>query len=91
MNIAIIGCGFIAAEHVKALRSLGQQVQHVISTSDSAAKFAKTWNIPNYSTNLDSILDGSIDVIHICTPPCLTQPSPKQRWKKASMSFVKNH
>lgn len=72
MRIAIIGTGFIANIHAKALQQLGKTVDLVIGTKDMKAKaFAENWNIKNYSTNFKEALADHITCIHICTPPQL--------------------
>lgn len=70
MNIALIGSGFIASEHIKSLKELGQNVQVVVDINEDIAKsFANTWAIPKYYTNPRDAIASDIDCVHICTPP----------------------
>ncbi|SKB91993.1 Predicted dehydrogenase [Lachnospiraceae bacterium] len=66
----IIGAGFAAKMHVKALKTLGIPVKCVISAhKESAKKFAEEYDIPEYGTAVEAALDESVTHVHICTPP----------------------
>lgn len=70
MKAAIIGAGFAAEVHVKALRSCGMTAAVVIDKNvERAEAFAKHWNIPVYGGEYDLAKD--VDVVHICTPPTI--------------------
>ena len=70
MKAAIIGAGFAAEVHVKALRSCGMKAAVVIDKNEERAKeFASRWNIPVYGAEYDLAKD--VDVVHICTPPTI--------------------
>ena len=69
-KVGILGTGWIAAYHVKALRQLGIEISTVVgSTAEKAEAFAREWNIPNYGADLELLLDSEITAVHICTPP----------------------
>lgn len=70
MRAAIIGAGFAAEVHIKALRSCGISVEAVIDKNIVRAKaFAERWKIPMYGDDYE--LATGAEVIHICTPPII--------------------
>lgn len=70
MGAAIVGAGFAAEVHVKALHSCGISIVAVIDKNVERAKeFAKRWGIPKYGESYE--LADEADVIHICTPPTI--------------------
>ena len=71
LKAAVVGVGFIGAEHIEAIRrtNLAEVVVIVGHTHESVQKKAQLFNVPAYTTDFDSVLsDREIDVIHICTP-----------------------
>jgi predicted dehydrogenase len=72
MRAAIVGSGFIAEVHAKALRGLGHSLAAVVSANAAhAAAFAKTWRAERWGTDPALALADDIDCVHICTPPAL--------------------
>ena len=70
MKAGIIGTGFAAEVHMKALRACNVSVDVVMSQREEHAKaFAKKWGIPKWVTSVEAIMESEADVIHICTPP----------------------
>ena len=70
MKAAILGAGFAAEVHIKALRSCGITVAAVIDKNEERAKeFASKWNISLYGADYELAKDA--DVVHICTPPTI--------------------
>ena len=72
MNIAIIGCGFIAELHARIIRELGHTLAWVIDRDVTHAQdFADRFHAGRFSTQFADALNADIEVIHICTPPAL--------------------
>ncbi|MFN0157975.1 MAG: Gfo/Idh/MocA family protein [Bacteroidota bacterium] len=74
MNIGIIGCGVIAASHVRILRRLKPGVHIAVCDVDArkAEAFAAEWNITAVYTDVDSMLQRENPLaVHIVTPPHL--------------------
>jgi predicted dehydrogenase/nucleoside-diphosphate-sugar epimerase len=74
IRTAIVGTGYIADFHVRAIREI--EGVELAGACDSnlrrAQSFANTWNIPLAFESLASMLrDTKIDCIHILTPPDL--------------------
>lgn len=70
MKAAIIGAGFSGRVHAAALAACGVQPAVIVTAhADSAAAFARQWNIPVHGTDLSLALAPDIDAVHICTPP----------------------
>ena len=72
IKIAIVGCGFVANDHLRAWRKVRQA--RVVAVSDlneaSARSTAKLWKIPHYYASLSELIEHSgTDVVDICTPP----------------------
>ncbi len=81
LKAAVVGVGFIGAEHIEAIRrtNLAEVVVIVGHTHESVQKKAQLFNVPAYTTDFDSVLsDREIDVIHICTPNKLHYPMAKK-------------
>jgi predicted dehydrogenase len=71
LRVAIVGCGWIADEHLKAWRSMGAKV---VALCDKDATLAKTkaekWGVQRYYKDVSRMVDSEkIDVASICTPP----------------------
>jgi predicted dehydrogenase len=72
LNVAIVGCGFVANDHLKAWQKVRQaRVAAVCDLSETLARnTAKLWKVPRYYTSLSELIEHSnIDVVDICTPP----------------------
>lgn len=74
IGMGLIGPGFIAPQHIDAVRRLGfvDVVAIAGSSSEAAAKKAKLWNVArSYGSYQDLIADPDIAVIHNTTPSYL--------------------
>lgn len=76
LNVAIVGCGWVADWHVRDGFAHLPDRFRVIACCDSdmekAASFAARYEIPKVSGNFDDILSmPDVDVVVICTPPSL--------------------
>ena len=71
MNIAVIGCGFIAGTHAMVLTEMRDHKLALCIDKNIliAEEFAYKWSVEQYSDNEKLALEPSIDVVHICTPP----------------------
>ena len=71
LKTAVIGTGFVGPHHVDAVRRTGYADVEVIvgSDPDRTAQRAAQIGVARWSTDTDEVLaDGTIDVIHVCTP-----------------------
>jgi len=72
INVAIVGCGYVANGHLAAWRKVhSARVVAVSDLNETLAKStAETWKIPHYCGSLSELIElGDIDVVDICTPP----------------------
>ena len=70
LRIVMIGTGFMAGVHAKAILSLGHRIALVVGHSLPAAKaFAQEYGIDEYSDSLSDEMLAAADCVHICTPP----------------------
>ena len=72
INVAIVGCGFVANGHLKAWRKVRQaRAVAVCDLNEKTARMtAKLWKIPDYYTAFSKLTEhGNIDLVDICTPP----------------------
>lgn len=70
MKVAIIGCGFIANTHAKAIRAMGHELYIAVdSSAESAGRFAEKWGAKKTGSYIEDALAPEIDAVHICTPP----------------------
>lgn len=72
INVAVVGCGYVAKDHIKAWRRIKEA--QIVAISDLNEKLAedtaKLWKIPSYYRSLpDLIKHNKPDVVDICTPP----------------------
>jgi len=72
INVAVVGCGYVANDHLEAWRKVHSA--GVVAVSDLNETLAKStaeiWRIPNYYKSLSELIElGNIDLIDICTPP----------------------
>lgn len=71
-SVALLGTGYIADYHAKALKTLPQvSIKAVCDLNGRLAKqFSEHHGIPNFYTDLAGMLSSeSLDVVHILTPP----------------------
>jgi len=72
VRTAIVGTGFSAALHARALQGLGHRPVAVVGASIAQAEaFAAQWSVERFSDDLALALAGDIQCVHICTPPAL--------------------
>jgi len=72
INVAIVGCGFVANGHLEAWRKVRQaQVVAVSDLNENLAKnTAEAWKVPRYYSTLSDLLTKcEVDLVDICTPP----------------------
>jgi predicted dehydrogenase len=72
INVAIVGCGYVANGHLKAWSKVREaQVVAVSDLNESLAKStADLWKVPRYYKSLSELIEwGKIDLVDICTPP----------------------
>lgn len=72
INVAIVGCGYVANDHFKAWRKVKEAKIVAISDLDEKVgkKAAETWKVPKfYSSLTDLLANTEVDVVDICTPP----------------------
>lgn len=72
IDVAIVGCGFVANDHLRAWRKVSQaQIVAVCDLNETAAKStAELWKIPSYYTSLPELTKSSkVNLVDICTPP----------------------
>jgi predicted dehydrogenase len=70
LKAGIIGAGFMARVHTRAIRNSGHEVYGIASSSfDSARSGAVNLHIENsFATWQELVSSKEIDVVHICTP-----------------------
>jgi predicted dehydrogenase len=72
IRAAIVGTGFAAEIHARALRELGFEVAAVVGSNLSrTSAFAEKWKIERHGVDFEIALQEGIDCVHICTPPAL--------------------
>jgi predicted dehydrogenase len=72
LNVAIVGCGYVANDHLKAWRKVRQaQVVAVLDINENLARTtAEHWKVPRYYNTLSNLLTHcKVDLVDICTPP----------------------
>jgi predicted dehydrogenase len=72
INVAIVGCGYVANGHLKAWRKVHEA--QVVAVSDLNKNLAKStaeaWKVPRYYSTLSDLLaQCEVDLVDICTPP----------------------
>ncbi len=70
LRAGVIGSGFMARVHTRAIRDSGHRVVAIASSSkESAAKASDELNIGKYfDTWQELVVSDEVDVIHVCTP-----------------------
>jgi len=76
LRAAVIGAGFVGRAHIEALRRLAIPIQGVLGSSPSrTAQACDSLGIARaYQSMADLASDGSVDVVHVCTPNHLHFP-----------------
>jgi len=78
MNVraAVIGAGFVGRAHIEALRRLAVPIQGMLGRPVARAQDAcQSLGIPRAYQSLEELMsDGSVDVVHVCTPNHLHFP-----------------
>jgi len=72
INVALVGCGFVANGHLKAWRKVREaRVVAVCDLNETMAKStAERWRIPRHYTSFSELMDQkNINLVDICTPP----------------------
>ena len=72
IKVALVGCGQVANDHLKAWRKINQAKAIAVSDLNEtlAIKTAKLWRIPRYYISFSELIKKEkIDVVDICTPP----------------------
>ncbi|HMD42640.1 MAG TPA: Gfo/Idh/MocA family oxidoreductase [Candidatus Acidoferrum sp.] len=70
LNAAIVGLGFVGRAHLDALRRLGIPVLGILgSTPQRTKEAAAALDVPRAYSSLEELArDGSLQVVHLCTP-----------------------
>lgn len=71
LRAAVVGTGFVGAQHVEALRRIpGVEVVAVAASRDErAASAAKALGVPRASGDWRAVVaDDGVDVVHVCVP-----------------------
>jgi predicted dehydrogenase len=76
LRAAVIGAGFVGRAHIEALRRLAIPIQGVLGSSPSrTAEACHSLGIARaYQSLAELANDGSVDVVHVCTPNHLHFP-----------------
>jgi 2-hydroxy-4-carboxymuconate semialdehyde hemiacetal dehydrogenase len=69
-RLCLVGAGGIARQHMEAFSEIGIEPRWVICrTLENASRFAREWNFPHWSTDLDKALeDQTLDLVLLCSP-----------------------
>ncbi|MGB8064300.1 MAG: Gfo/Idh/MocA family oxidoreductase [Candidatus Sulfotelmatobacter sp.] len=76
LRAAVIGSGFVGRAHIEALRRLAIPIQGVLGSSLARAEEqCRSLGIARAYESMDELAkDGSVDVVHVCTPNNLHFP-----------------
>lgn len=70
LNIAIVGCGFIAKKHATAIENI--EKANLVAVCDRVPElmepYKKKYGVKTYTELGEMLTDESIDIINICTP-----------------------
>ncbi len=73
--VAIIGSGLIAAVHRRGALIAGADLIGVLGSSPQrSAEVARAWHVPNAYADLDELIRGPADVVHVCSPNATHAP-----------------
>ena len=68
-RVAIIGTGMIAAVHRRSALLAGAEVVGVLGSSRvRSAEVARAWDVEGAYADIEELLDGPADVVHVCSP-----------------------
>ena len=93
LQTAVVGVGFIGAEHIEAIRrtNLATVAAIVGRSPEQTEQKAKALGIPAFYTDYDAVLqDPSIQVIHICTPKHRLTRAHREKQLKTSCQALHN-
>ncbi|MFN2418015.1 MAG: Gfo/Idh/MocA family protein [Candidatus Limnocylindria bacterium] len=70
LRAAVIGVGFVGAQHVEALRRIGVDVRVIAaSAADRARTAARALDLPHWTGDWAAAAsDPAVDVVHVCVP-----------------------
>lgn len=76
LRAAVIGAGFVGRAHIEALRRLAIPIQGVLGSSlDRTQAACRSLGIARAYQSLEELAsDGSVDIVHVCTPNRLHFP-----------------
>ncbi|MEM1718911.1 MAG: Gfo/Idh/MocA family oxidoreductase [Thermosphaera sp.] len=71
LNIAVVGCGHISEEHLKAWKNLNANIVAVCDTNIYLARSkAEKWKIPRFYEDVSKLIEmEDLDAVSVCTPP----------------------
>lgn len=70
MKVGIVGSGYIANVHAKALAGLDVELVGVVDQNlEHAQAFAKKFHIAKAFDQITSLFEEGVECVHICTPP----------------------
>jgi predicted dehydrogenase len=73
--VAIIGSGMIAAVHRRSALLAGADLVGVLGSSPQrSAQVARDWQAPDAYADLDDLIRGPADVVHVCSPNATHAP-----------------
>jgi predicted dehydrogenase len=73
--VAIIGSGMIAAVHRRSALLAGADLVGVLGSSPQrSADVARAWQVPDAYADLDELIHGPADVVHVCSPNATHAP-----------------
>ena len=76
MNFAIVGCGFIAKKHAKAIQEV--ENANLVAVSDklntAMEPYVEEYGVAAYEELDQMLLREDIDVVSVCTPTGLHAP-----------------
>ncbi|MCM3111986.1 Gfo/Idh/MocA family protein [Lederbergia lenta] len=80
MNFAIVGCGFIAKKHAKAINNIENAKLVAVCDKFETAMipYMEEYGVKGYTELSDMLSDDLIDVVCICTPSGLHAPIAEQ-------------
>jgi predicted dehydrogenase len=75
-SAAVIGTGFVGAQHIGALRRIGVDVAIVAASMESRAReAAETLDVRRWTGDwATAVSDPTVDVVHVCVPNDLHRP-----------------
>jgi predicted dehydrogenase len=75
IRAGIVGGGFMATVHARAIRRSGGVLSTVVSsTPDRSQAAAERLGAESAADSLDRLLDSDVDVVHVCTPNATHAP-----------------